>query len=80
MVETALHNGITTIVGGGTGPNDGTNSATSAPGAWNIGKMLQSFDGLPINVGILGKGDGANIDVNAEQIEVGACGLKIHED
>ena len=80
IVETALHNGITTIVGGGTGPNDGTNSATSAPGAWNIGRMLQAFDGLPINVGILGKGDGANIEVNGEQIEAGACGLKIHED
>ena len=78
--QVALENGITTLVGGGTGPIDGTNAVTSTPGPWNIGKMLQSADGWPVNVGILGKGSGANIDVNAEQIEAGAIGLKVHED
>ena len=80
LVETALHGGITTIIGGGTGPNDGTNATTASPGAWNIQKMIESAEGLPINMGFLGKGSGANIEVNAEQIEAGACGLKIHED
>ena len=80
LVETALHGGITTIIGGGTGPNDGTNATTASPGAWNIEKMIESAEGLPINLGFLGKGSGANIEVNAEQIEAGACGLKIHED
>ena len=80
LVETALHGGITTIIGGGTGPNDGTNATTASPGAWNIEKMIESAEGLPINMGFLGKGSGANIEVNAEQIEAGACGLKIHED
>ena len=80
LVETALHGGITTIIGGGTGPNDGTNATTASPGAWNIEKMIESAEGLPINMGFLGKGSGANIAVNAEQIEAGACGLKIHED
>ena len=80
LVETALHGGITTIIGGGTGPNDGTNATTASPGAWNIEKMIESAEGLPINMGFLGKVSGANIEVNAEQIEAGACGLKIHED
>ena len=80
LVETALHGGITTIIGGGTGPNDGTNATTASPGAWNIEKMIESAEGLPINMGFLGKGSGANIEVNAEQIEAGACGLKIHDD
>ena len=79
-IGVALEGGITTLVGGGTGPVDGTNAVTSTPGAWNIHRMLQSVEGLPINVGFLGKGSGANIKVNAEQIEAGACGLKVHED
>lgn len=78
--EVALENGITTLVGGGTGPIDGTNAVTSTPGPWNIKKMLQSAEDWPVNVGLLGKGSGANIDVNAEQIEAGAIGLKVHED
>ena len=78
--EVALENGITTLVGGGTGPIDGTNAVTSTPGPWNIKKMLQSAEGWPVNVGLLGKGSGANIRVTAEQIEAGACGLKVHED
>ena len=80
LVETALHGGITTVIGGGTGPNDGTNATTCTPGEWHIHRMLEAFEGLPINVGILGKGSGANVEVNAEQIRAGACGLKVHED
>ncbi len=80
LVEVALHGGITTVIGGGTGPNDGTNATTCTPGEWNIHRMLEAFEGLPVNVGILGKGSGANVEVNAEQIRAGACGLKIHED
>ncbi|MGL5649590.1 MAG: urease subunit alpha [Clostridium sp.] len=80
FVTVALEGGITTVVGGGTGPNDGSNATTCTPGAWNIQKILQSIEGLPINVGVLGKGCGANVEVNGEQIEAGACGLKVHED
>lgn len=80
LVDSALHGGITTIIGGGTGPNDGSNATTCTPGEWHIHRMLEAFDELPINVGIFGKGSGANVEVNAEQIRAGACGLKIHED
>ena len=80
IVYAALDNGITTIFAGGTGPADGTRSATSTPGAWHIERMLQAHDGLPINIGVLGKGAGANERVIAEQVEAGASGLKIHED
>ena len=80
LVDSALHGGITTIIGGGTGPNDGTNATTCTPGEWNIHRMLEAFDELPVNIGVLGKGSGANVEVNAEQIRAGACGLKIHED
>lgn len=79
-INVALEGGITTLVGGGTGPVDGTNAVTSTPGAWNIYRMLQACEQFPMNIGILGKGSGSNIDVNAEQIEAGACGLKVHED
>ena len=80
LVRVALEGGITTVIGGGTGPNDGTNATTCTPGAWNIERMIESAEGLPINIGFLGKGSGANVEVNGEQIEAGACGLKIHED
>lgn len=80
LVESALHGGITTVIGGGTGPNDGSNATTCTPGEWHIHRILEAFDELPINVGILGKGSGANVEVNAEQIRAGACGLKVHED
>jgi len=75
-----LSNGITTVFGGGIGPSDGSNGTTITAGRWSIGRILQSFEGLPINVGLLGKG---NCSVNyplEEQIEAGACGLKVHED
>ncbi|WP_317310929.1 urease subunit alpha [Clostridium thermobutyricum] len=80
LVRVALEGGITTVVGGGTGPNDGTNATTCTPGDWNIERMIESAEGLPINIGFLGKGSGANVEVNGEQIEAGACGLKVHED
>ncbi|WP_297631974.1 urease subunit alpha [uncultured Clostridium sp.] len=80
FVRVATEGGITTVVGGGTGPNDGTNAVTSTPGPWNIERMIEASEGLPINIGFLGKGCGANVEVNAEQIKAGACGLKVHED
>ena len=80
LVDAALEGGITTLIGGGTGPVDGTNAVTSTPGKWSIHRMLQSAEAFPINLGFIGKGSGANIRVTAEQIEAGACGLKVHED
>lgn len=76
----ALSNGITTLVGGGIGPTDGTNGTTITSGKWNLERMLQSAEGLPINVGFLGKGNCSVAEAINEQIEAGACGLKIHED
>ncbi|MDR5699400.1 urease subunit alpha [Agromyces aerolatus] len=76
----ALSNGITTLFGGGTGPTDGTNGTTCTPGAWNIHRMLEAFDELPVNVGIHGKGNGSLPQALVEQIEAGAGGLKVHED
>ncbi|MET0860743.1 MAG: urease subunit alpha, partial [Microbacterium sp.] len=76
----ALSNGITTLFGGGTGPTDGTNGTTCTPGAWNIHRILQSFEGIPVNIGIHGKGNGSLPQALIEQIEAGAAGLKVHED
>ncbi len=80
QVEAALSNGITTMIGGGTGPATGTNATTCSPGAWNIARMLQAAEHWPMNFGFLGKGNAATIPPLAEQIEAGACGLKLHED
>ncbi|MCL2535823.1 MAG: urease subunit alpha [Nocardiaceae bacterium] len=80
QVEEALSNGITTLIGGGTGPTDGTKGTTCTPGPWNIGQMLRAVDELPVNVGLLGKGNCALLQALSEQIEAGACGLKVHED
>ncbi|MCH4172459.1 MAG: urease subunit alpha [Lactobacillus sp.] len=80
QVTAAAESGITTMLGGGTGPAEGTNATTDTPGAWNIAKMLQAAEGLPMNIGYLGKGQGANLDTMAEQIKAGAIGLKVHED
>lgn len=80
VADAALDNGITTLFGGGTGPADGSNSATTTPGKFHIERMLEAFEGLPINVGILAKGAGAIPDVIDEQIEAGAAGIKNHED
>ncbi|HWV31570.1 MAG TPA: urease subunit alpha [Dyadobacter sp.] len=80
QIETALYNGITTMIGGGTGPNDGTNATTVTPGKWNIQKMLEAADDYPMNLGFFGKGNSASLEALEEQIEAGALGLKIHED
>lgn len=80
LTHAALDNGITTLFGGGTGPADGTNSATCTPGAFNIHRMLQSFDTMPVNAGVLAKGSGATPETIAEQIRAGAAGIKTHED
>lgn len=75
-----LSNGITTFFGGGIGPTDGTNGTTVTPGPWNIRKMLRSIEGLPINIGLLGKGNSYGHAPLAEQIIAGVAGLKVHED
>lgn len=80
QIETALYSGVTTMIGGGTGPADGTNATTCTPGKFNIEKMLEAAEDYPMNLGFLGKGNCANYDALASQIEAGACGLKIHED
>src|SRR5712671_122347 len=80
QVEVALSNGITTMIGGGTGPATGTNATTCTPGAWNIARMLEAAEHWPMNFGFLGKGNAGTLPPLAEQIEAGACGLKLHED
>ncbi len=80
QIEEAITSGITTMIGGGTGPATGTNATTCTPGVWNIGKMLQAADGFPINLGFLGKGNSASEAALDEQILAGALGLKLHED
>jgi urease subunit alpha len=80
QVEHALSNGITTMLGGGTGPADGTNATTCTPGPWNIHRMLEAAEGLPVNWGLLGKGNASAPEPLAEQIAAGASGLKLHED
>ncbi|SMH72521.1 urease subunit alpha [Candidatus Nitrosotalea okcheonensis] len=76
----AICSGTTTMIGGGTGPADGTNATTCTPGPWNLGMMLQAIEDLPLNFGFLGKGNDALEPALMEQIESGACGLKLHED
>ena len=80
LVETALAGGITTLIGGGTGPATGTDATTCTPGAWNMHRMLESADGFPVNLGFLGKGNSSSPAPLREQIEAGAIGLKLHED
>ena len=80
LAHAALDNGITTLFGGGTGPADGSNSATTTPGAFHIARMLQATDDEPLNFGFLAKGNGAVVDTVGEQIEAGAAGIKTHED
>jgi len=80
QVYEAISNGITTMIGGGTGPATGTAATTCTPGAWNLARMLQAADAWPLNFGFLGKGNAASGPPLAEQIEAGACGLKLHED
>lgn len=80
QVEEALMSGTTTMIGGGTGPATGTNATTCTPGPWNIGKMLQATDTMPMNFGFLGKGNASLPEALEEQVVAGACGLKLHED
>jgi urease subunit alpha len=80
QIETAIASGITTMIGGGTGPATGTNATTCTPGSWNIYRMLQAADAFPINLGFLGKGNSAKPEGLIEQIVAGALGLKLHED
>jgi urease subunit alpha len=80
QIYEALANGITTLIGGGTGPATGTNATTCTPGAWNLARMLQAAEHWPVNFGFLGKGNAATPAPLVEQIQAGACGLKLHED
>ncbi len=80
QVEEALMSGVTTLLGGGTGPATGTNATTCTPGPWNIQRMLQAAEGLPVNLGFLGKGNGSLPSPLEEQVRAGAMGLKLHED
>ena len=80
QIDHALYSGITTMIGGGTGPADGSNATTVTPGAWNIQKMLEAAEAFPMNLGFFGKGNCASLEPLEEQIEAGALGLKIHED
>ena len=80
LCEFAIASGVTTLLGGGTGPATGSNATTCTPGAWNLGKMLQAAEGFPVNLGFFGKGNAAFPAALREQVEAGACGLKIHED
>ncbi|WP_317622383.1 urease subunit alpha [Pseudohongiella sp.] len=80
QVEEATMSGITTMLGGGTGPATGTKATTCTPGIWNMGKMLQATDAMPMNFGFLGKGNGSLPEPLIEQLLAGACGLKLHED
>ncbi len=80
QVEEALMSGVTTMLGGGTGPATGTKATTCTPGPWHIGKMLQATDDMPMNFGFLGKGNASLPLALEEQLTAGACGLKLHED
>lgn len=80
QIQHAIENGITTMIGGGTGPADGTHATTCTPGAWNIAQMLKAAEAFPVNLGFFGKGNCATLAPLREQIEAGALGLKIHED
>ncbi|HBO37956.1 MAG TPA: urease subunit alpha [Pasteurellaceae bacterium] len=80
QAQHAIESGITTMIGGGTGPADGTNATTCTPGAFNIKRMLQAAEALPVNIGYFGKGNCATLEPLREQIRAGALGLKIHED
>ena len=80
QVEDALHSGITTMLGGGTGPAHGTLATTCTPGPWHVGRMLQAMDAFPVNLAIAGKGNASRPDALEEMVRAGACALKLHED
>jgi urease subunit alpha len=80
QIEEALFSGVTTMMGGGTGPAAGTTATTCTPGPWHIQRMLQAADCFPVNLGFFGKGNASSAAALVEQIEAGVCGLKLHED
>ncbi len=80
QIEEALMSGVTTMLGGGTGPATGTNATTCTPGPWHIGRMMQAADGFPMNLAFAGKGNASKPDALVEQVKGGACALKLHED
>ena len=80
LIETALTSGVTTLLGGGTGPAHGTLATTCTPGAWNLARMLEAAEEYPVNLGFFGKGNSALPEPLREQVAAGACGLKLHED
>ena len=80
LVEEAVYSGITTMLGGGTGPAAGTAATTCTPGPWHLARILQAAEGLPLNLGFFGKGNASDPRALVEMVEAGACGLKLHED
>jgi urease subunit alpha len=80
QVEDALYSGVTTMMGGGTGPAAGTSATTCTPGPWHIARMLESIEGLPVNIGLFAKGNASRPEALIEQLEAGACAMKLHED
>ncbi len=80
LCEYAIASGVTTLLGGGTGPATGTNATTCTPGPWNLARMYEAADALPVNLGFFGKGNCSMPQPLIEQIDAGACGLKMHED
>src|SRR5881398_948967 len=80
QIEHALMSGVTSMLGGGTGPSHGTFATTCTPGPWHMGRMIQSFDAFPVNLGISGKGNAARPAALVEMVKAGACALKLHED
>ncbi len=80
LCEEALYSGITTMLGGGTGPATGTAATTCTPGPWHLARMLEAAEGLPVNLGFFGKGNASEPAALVEMVEAGACGLKLHED
>jgi urease subunit alpha len=80
QIEHALMSGVTSMLGGGTGPSHGTFATTCTPGPWHMARMIQSFDAFPVNLGISGKGNASRPASLVEMINAGACALKLHED
>jgi urease subunit alpha len=80
QAEDALYSGVTTMLGGGTGPAAGTSATTCTPGPWHLARMLQAAEGIPLNLGFFGKGNASDPAPLVEMVEAGACGLKLHED
>jgi urease subunit alpha len=80
LAEEALYSGVTTVLGGGVGPAAGTAATTCTPGPWHLARMLQAMEGIPVNIGLFGKGNASEPKALVEMVEAGACALKLHED